>query len=567
MTNTRQRETVVFLNVATIAISLLLLASIVWVSDRGIEITDEAYYILSGAYPEALTGFISAQHWALAPLWTLAGSLQHFRLLGITILIGSVLLLAYGTSRVAAMGGLLHASQFQVLGLSAAGSIGALLYVSTISPSPSYNLLASAGGYAALGLAFLCVTSKHRALNLLAALACGVALTITFINKPPAGICCGLLVLAVIVLLRDRRGTGLCVAFLFAGGSLSLTGLVALNWHGGALLQHLETGLALFRQVQTEPIAARLWRYTVTMGKSFVASLLGFAPALALCLYMLRDVRRWMPAAVLVLVLSSIIIGEHYLGGRTKYQTQIEALVALLALILVAAGPVWTTHRTTVILVLSLICLPYAVAMGTGNSMFTQVIVTTGTWPLLAMLLAQAQRSDTVRRRTAQGLALVMMALIVVQVLLSFSREPYHLDQPILRQTQSTTVPVLGAVRVDSKTMQMLADLRSARAKCAIAPGAEFIGLYNVPGLSFLLEAVPPVSPWLTNANQLETLFAAWQPSSRIVLALSTEAQMRRGDLPSALQPLEEKFGFCGTVTVPFSREVIEIWASTLAGG
>lgn len=567
MTHTRQRETSVFLNATTIAISLLLLAAIVWVSDRAIEITDEAYYILSGAYPEALTAFISAQHWALAPLWALAGSLQHFRLLGIAILIGSVMLLAYGTSRVAAVGGLLPASRFQVVGLSAAGSIGALLYVSTISPSPSYNLLASAGGYAALGLAFLCATSQHRALDLLAALACGVALTITFINKPPAGVCCALLVLAVIVLLRDRRGTGLCVAFIFAGGSLSLSGLVALNWRGGALLQHLETGLALFRQVQTEPIAARLWRYTVTMGKSFVASVLGFAPALALCLYMLRDVRHWMPAAVLVLVLGSIIFGEHYLGGRTKYQTQIEALVALLALSLVVAGPVWIAHRTTVILVFALICLPYAVAMGTGNSMFTQVIVTAGSWPLLALLLAQAQHSETVRRRTAQGLALVMMALIVVQVLVSFSREPYHLDRPLFGQTQPTMVPVLGAVRVDPRTMQMLANLRSARANCAIAPGAEFIGLYNVPGLSLLLEAVPPVSPWLTNADQLGTLFAAWQPRGRIVLALSAQAQMTRGDLPSMLQPLEEKFDFCGTVIVPFSREVIEIWASTQTGG
>lgn len=567
MTRTRQRDTGPLLNAATFATSLILLAAVVWVSDRAIEITDEAYYILSGAYPEALTAYISAQHWALAPLWALVGSLQGFRLLGIAILISSVALLAYGTSRVAVAGGILPASRFQVVALSAAGSIGALLYVSTISPSPSYNLLASAGGYATLGLAFLCATSQHRALDILGGLACGGVLTITFINKPPAAVCCALLALAVIVLLRERRGTGLCVAVGLAGGLLSLGGLVALNWQGGALLEHLETGLALFREVQTEPIPVRLWRYKVEMGQSIFDSVIGFAPALALCIYMLCDARRWMPAAVFVLVLGSIIYGEHYLGGRTQYQTQIEALVALLVLSLVAAGPAWTAHRTTAILVAALICLPYAVAMGTGNSMFTQVIVAAGSWPLLAMLLAQVQPGDTVRCRTAQGLALAMMVLILVQVLVSFSRDPYHLDQALFGQTQLVTVPVLGVVRVDPKTTQMLADLRSVRDTCAIAPGAEFIGLYNVPGLSLLLEAIPPVSPWLTNPGQLETLFAAWQPSGRTVLALSAHAQMTRSALPRVLQPLEEKFKLCGTVIVPFSDESVEIWASTSSGG
>ncbi|WP_170426120.1 hypothetical protein [Ruegeria arenilitoris] len=550
------------LDTAALAAAVVLIATVIWVSDRAIEITDEAYYILSGAHPKAITAYISAQHWVLAPLWAFTGDLQSFRLLGTAILTGSVTLLAYGTYRVAETRSLLRTPPVQVIVLAAAGSIGALLYVSTISPSPSYNLLASAGGYAALGLAFICATSTNRAVGVVCALLCGVALTITFINKPPAGVCCALLALVALLMLRERRGTWLCIVSVLAGGFLSLSGLVALNWQSGAMTEHLQTGLALFRQVQTEPIVARLWRYAVTMALSILFSLIWFAPALALCLYMLRDPRRWMPSAVMVLVLVSIFYGEHYLGGRTQYQTQVEALVALLVLILTVTISVWSANRRILGLIVLLICLPYAVAMGTGNSMFTQVIVTAGSWPVIAVLLAQGVPNCTTRRKTAQGLALLMMLLIVVQVFSSFSRDPYHLDQPLFAQTQLTEAPVLGAVRVDTETLRMLADLKISRDTCKIAPGAAFFGLYNVPGLSLLLEAIPPVSPWVTNPQQLDTLFGAWKPEGRTVLALSANAQMSRDNLPEVLQPLENKFDLCGTLIVPFSDEEIEIWAS-----
>jgi hypothetical protein len=552
------------LSLAAMGTAVVLLAVVIWVSDRAIEITDEAYYVLSGAHPEAITAYISAQHWILAPLWNMTGSLQSFRLLGIAILISSVAILAFGSYRVAREQALIPTAPLQIWALAAAGSIGALLYVATISPSPSYNLLASAGGYAALGLAFICATSQSRGVDITCAFLCGVVLTITFLNKPPAGVCCTFLALIALVVLRERRGTWMCILAGCAGGLLSLGGLVAMNWQNGAIPEHLQTGLTLFRQVQTEPIAARLWRYGVTMAQSILISLVWFTPALSLCLYMLRTPQRWLPAAIGVCVIAAIFFGQHYLGGRTQYQIQIQALVALLILTLLVTLPVWTANRKVLGLALALVCLPYAVAMGTGNSMFTQVIVTAGSWPLLALLLAQGQPNIPASQTTARGLALVMMVLITVQVFSSFNRDPYHLDQPLLAQTQPTTVPVLGALRVDAKTLDMLSSLETARNTCQIEPGASFFGFYNVPGLALLIEAIPPISPWVTTPQQLGSLFARWQPEGRTVVALSEFAQMSRGDLPDILQPLEEKYDFCGTLAVPFSDEIIEIWASKM---
>lgn len=542
--------------------AIVLICAVVWASDRALEITDEAYYVLSGAYPDAIEAYISAQHWTLAPLWDIAGSLAGFRLIGTAILVCAAMILSGGTYRVAIQTDLVAGSAGTLITLFAASSVGALLYVATISPSPSYNLLASAGGYAALGFAFLCATSTHRSADIILALLCGVALTLVFVNKPSSGICCAVLSMIALISLRQRPGIVLCIAAGVFGGLLSLGGLVAQNWYNGQLLDNLEAGFTLFRQVQTEPILSRLLRYALTMIKSVIVSLLIFAPALWVCISLLKKPRPWMPFAVVGLLLVSIILGGHYLGGRTQYQEQIEALVALMVIVLICTATGWRHQRHHVVFVMVLICLPYAVAMGTGNSLFTQVIVTAASWTLLATLVAKSAPLPDAQRLAAQSTVGVMMVLLVVQILTSYGRDPYHLDQPIFAQNTPIDVPILGRLKVDAESVQMVTDLEQAKTICEIAPGADFFGLYNVPGLALLLEAVPPISPWVTNADQLDALFAKWTPKGRSVLALSEAAQIAKNDLPEILLPLEEKYQFCGELIVPFSDETIELWAS-----
>lgn len=153
-----------------------LIAAVIWSSDRGLELTDEAYYLLSAIHPEQVQLYISAQHWVLAPLWAITESLQGFRLTGAALLLGAAVLLALGATRcLALLTGTLPAV-FTYLGVAAAGGVGALLYVVTIAPSPSYNLLASAGAYGAAGCALLAVDQRRKvACGALCAGAGGVA--------------------------------------------------------------------------------------------------------------------------------------------------------------------------------------------------------------------------------------------------------------------------------------------------------------------------------------------------------------------------------------------------------
>lgn len=541
----------------------VLVVAVIWASDRAIEITDEAYYVLSGRHPQNIDAFISAQHWILAPLWSLSGSLALFRLSGLVILLVSSWVLALGAWRVACGLELIEPNRKAGAALCAASSIGALLYVCTIAPSPSYNLLASAGGYAGLGFACLAAASTSRSQGALWAFLSGALLVIAFVNKPSSGVCCT--VVSLVALWAFRRTSGrlnLSIA-LSAGFGITLAALYGYHARDRDVLASLQAGFDLFRQVQTEPVLDRLQRYAVTMVQSIGHALLLFSPALAMCAALLRVPRTWMPKAIAALLLVSIVVGQHHLGGRTQYQAQIEAVLAILVATALCSVSAWVHEWRRVILVLCLFGLPYAVAMGSGNALFTQVIVSLAGWTALAYLLAISQPRTDLRGQAARLCAGFMLVLLCAQILSSYTRDPYHLDQPLIAQANAVDVPVLGPLRVDNKTAAMLTDLERAREACQIAPGAAFLGIYNVPGLALLLDAVPPVSPWINNRVQLVSILEAWRPRGRVILALSTAAQVDRNLLPDDLQPIDEKYEFCGTLIVPFSDEPIEIWASS----
>lgn len=551
------------LEVLSGVVFVLLVLGVIWASDRAIEITDEAYYVLSGRHPEQIDAFLSAQHWILAPLWSFSGSLALFRLSGGFILLVSSWVLALGAFRVARGLDLIDPSRWASAALCASSSIGALLYVSTIAPSPSYNLLASAGGYAGLGFACFAATSSSRYRAALWAFASGAVLVIAFVNKPTSGVCCTAVSLVALWAFRRNADILILSITLLVGFAISLAALFGYHAIDRDVLASLQSGFELFRQVQTEPVLHRLLRYAVTMIQSIGYALLLFSPALAMCVALIRVPRTWMPKAIAALLLVSIALGQHHLGGRTQYQAQIEALLAILVATALCSASAWVHEWRRILLVLCLFGLPYAVAMGTGNALFTQVIVSLAGWTALAYLLAVSQPTNNLRGQAARLCAGLMLVLVCVQILSSYTRDPYHLDQPLIAQNTLVYVPVLGTLRVDDETAAMLTALESASEACQIDAGAAFLGIYNVPGLALLLDAVPPVSPWINNEVQLISILESWQPRGRVILALSTAAQVERNRLPDALQPIDEKYKFCVDLVVPFSDEPIEIWASS----
>lgn len=548
----------------------LLLCGVVWASGRSFEMTDEAYYLLSAIYPEAVQAYISAQHWTLAPLWQLTGSLVGFRLIGAAVLIGSAGLLALGATRLflLEMG---HAfSLCKALPVIAASGVFALLYVATIQPSPSYNLLASAGAYAAGGAVLLGLSSKQRyAIFYYCALA-GVFLAIGFVNKPSAGISSAIVALAWVLFLLPGAQKWICLVVLPLTAGLAVFSMATLQNADPGVLQSLENGLALFRQVQTEPVGARLIRYAVTLFSSIGQTALIFWPALALIVAALFFKRIWLAVVALLGFLTIILIGQHFLGGMSNYRLQLEAIYALmiaLALTGMAALPhhFKSPHALRVpLLLLGLIFLPYAVAVGTGNSLFTQVIVSLAPWGVLAGLstLSFKHEENAAALILRQGASILLLSLITVQILTSYTRDPYHLAAPLTGQNTRAQIGDIGAVRTDPGTAQVIADLEGIKAKCQITSTSPYLGLYNTPGLALLLSTAPPVSPWLNNAKQAEFVLDLWPMETNIsplVLAISKRPDGTPYPLPKRLEDAIVTSVLCGTIVLPYNQQTVDI--------
>lgn len=555
---------------AALVCGAVLVAAVIWASDRAFDITDESYYILSAKHPDKVQLYISAQHWTTAPLWTLVQSLQGFRLIGMGILVLSASVLALGALRVADDQGLTQSTPLTRAGICAAGAVGALLYVSTIAPSPSYNLLAAAGAYAGVGFALLCVPKSPgigRVL-LLAGLA-GAALAIGFLNKPSAGVSSGALAALLLLTLATGARKWLLLAMVGLGGVATLAAFYLAQPAEPPVLDSLRDGLALFRIVQSEPIVTRLLRYAATMGTSIGQSILGFAPALA-CTLLFAAVPRWWSAILIPLALiGSIVDNKHYLGGMWSYHGQIEALFAIMLVLCILCIRHWTRAVRPALLCLGLLALPYCVAVGTGNALFTQVIVSIGGWSVLAGLIAISAQPCAPHAFARQSAAVILLGLITMQVLSSYTRHPYHIAAPLTGQTDPTPVAGLGTLRLDPQTAQMVTDISAARDTCDIAAGGDFLGLYNVPGVALLLEATPPVSPWINNIAQLHAILPRLQdrPENRVVMALTPEAQGADAALPDRFRPRRNSYQFCGDLFEPFEKETIEIWATNPAPG
>jgi hypothetical protein len=155
--------------------------------DRGFEITDEAYYILLAQYASTQKLYISAQHWITTWLWQITGSLAMFRAAGMVALLSTSILLALGTFSVCRRFGVTKDCLQAKSVIIATSVVSAMLYAFTINFSPCYNLLASAGAYAAAGQVLLAAQRLNIAQKHIFYILAGCALGAESLCKASAG--------------------------------------------------------------------------------------------------------------------------------------------------------------------------------------------------------------------------------------------------------------------------------------------------------------------------------------------------------------------------------------------
>ena len=253
----------------------------------------------------------------------------------------------------------------------------------------------------------------------------------------------------------------------------------------------------------------------------------------------------------------------HLFGGFNRYDVQIVAIFAMLVMALIVSIPIWNKNRSTLALFSGLILLPYSVAIGTGNTLFTQVIDSLAPWGVLIAVLVVARHPEDLSKMPTSLIGICFIVTIALQIVTSGFR-PYHLSLFLTKQDQTTVVGNLGEVKVDAGTYKFLTEMRAAVNECDIALGAPFIGLYNIPGVAIALQAVPVLTPWLNNRAQAEFVIERVRSEGlrSAIVALQMGDNEAIPPLPKQLVAFPLGYRYCGMATYPYRQQRIQIWQS-----
>jgi hypothetical protein len=179
----------------------------------------------------------------------------------------------------------------------------------------------------------------------------------------------------------------------------------------------------------------------------------------------------------------------------------------------------------------------------------------------LIAVLVVARHPENFSKMPTSLIGFCFIVTITLQIVTSCLR-PYHLSLPLTQQNQMATAGNIGKLKVDAGTYKFISDLKAAAMACDIAPGAPFIGLYNVPGVALILQATPMLTPWLNNKAQAE--FVLERVRSEGLDSPAVAFQMINNVafplLPRQLTAFPLGYRYCGTATYPYLKQNIQIW-------
>ena len=530
--------------------------------DRGLELTDESFYLLSAMHADSIRLFFSPTHWVSGALWQVTQSLVAFRALGLGLATASAMLLAWGVQRVAPRIALAtSAGRLGQAAVLATSISGALLYGSFVSFTPSYNLLGASAACFAMGFGLLSIADDKNAgrARALAALA-GLTLGITALCKFSTGVCTAglLLVLHAVMTWKHpgrRLDSLLMVAFAFAAVG------AAMLWTTGVheAVRQFGAGLEIVWFVQGDKTTlGRLVRSARDIGgmlAGVVASFGGPLICFALGAFWRPLVLGCMGAGWFAF---SLVARDHLAAGVSRHMLQALPLAAALGLVLLINIRRWAGNGSALFLVFTLAALPLGIALGTSNPLQVQILGALAPWGALIGLLAFSGLKNSL----PGAIISLLFCLTVLLHVVSKDAEPYRL-RALKEQTETVVIAGLGTLKVDSATAALVHGMKSAAEQCGIQPGAPFLDFYNLPGVALMIGARPVETPWLLTPDYADRALKLADPltlrSSVVAVKRNEQGELPRP--PGQLEAFPRGFRLCGRATGPIDGLPVELWA------
>lgn len=515
------------------ALTLLLAQVTVFVAmaGRGIDLTDESYYLLNFLHWRELLAtptFFGA--YFEAPFRLLGQDVGAIRVFGLLLLLTAGALLTW-RAMVFALGKPLGkpalASAFLCCGMAA--TLHYYSHVATLRV-PSYNLLVLVCVLVATALLLVLTEGGHSLGRLrAAAFAYGLVLGPCALGKATSAMAL-VLFHGSFYLVVDRSGRKVqAMALALAGVS---TNLALLTWLQPQWLEVLRSGAALTLAMDSRygrlPVDVLI--EAVLRGGRRLAPLLLFGVLLCWA-----AMRRWrhlhgFPSLLAIVVVGAVVLAIERQGyGKSWWALHLYATFLLwwAAASSGAAGASGAALSRPVALTLLLFAMPVAYSIGTNNSLpaHTQMATVFGIVAVLLPLHRLYLRGSLSPSALSLCLAVLSTPTLVGQLRsMQDATQTYRLRTGLLEQSQLLALGAHGGeVLVDPVTRTDLESLVHALRSSGYTPGEPILDMTgDGPGLVYVLGGRPVAVAWLLGGYPGTARVADW------VVAHAPEATLRR---------------------------------------
>jgi hypothetical protein len=459
-----------------VALSLLICAGVlVYGSGRGLDLTDEIFYLVWTRDPNAYSLIYQPFGYLLHPLFMAAGGdLQTYRLAGFSITAAAGAVLGWSLSPAGRT-----SAVFALYGAAAALTI--------IFPwiiTPNYNSAANVGALLILA-GVVNAFEVQPARRILGGSVGAAGLCLAAFSKPPLfAIGVAMMLIGACASRRQRAALPLIAAPLLGVVLISL--FLSPAKMPDLFRRMLESQHALALPNTPLGLPAKLMRDWGAVPLVLSAAVLAAAASFAL------RRTRWFAWPGYTAVALSFLYARNAAADVTD--GDIPDFVGLSLVLLVAGYAGVLQHREGARLptIALLLATPAAVALGTFNNQWSQLNFSMA-FPLLALFTLASADPVSWRRRIAQALC----ALGPPTLILLAAYIPYSLPAPIFEQQTAIHPPLAhGTVLVDEETADFVTSAHG------LAQDALLIDLSGTgPGVGAVVGARAPVLAWLNPAT------------------------------------------------------------------
>ena len=507
-------------------------------SGRGLDLTDEIFYLIWTRDPNAYQLVYQPFGHLLHPLFQLVGGdLQAYRLAGFAIAAAAGAFLA----------GSVPGASRNPIASAVYGAAAALTIFFPWIITPSYNSVANVGAMLIIAGILKALEAAPRA-RIAGAAAAAAGLCLAAFGKPPLF---AITVVVMVLTAAAARGARIALAISLVLGAV-LMSLVLAPAEIVALVGRMSVSQHVLALPNT-PLAlpAKIARDWLAVPWSLIAAAVAAGAAIV---FRRSRLSAWPGYAAIALSLfyAASVAQDAVEDGIPDFLG--------LAIVTLAAGYAGVVHRgwgTKDFGIALLLLAPPAVALGTFNNQWFQLNFSMA-FPFLALFALAAADEAAWRRRAAQALAVAGPILVLMLAAL----HPYSLPASIFDQQVSIEPPLAhGTVLVDRETA---AFVRAAR---GLAQGALLVDLSGTgPGVGTVLGGRAPVLPWLNPATP------AW---ADVVWSRLSAEEKERAWFVVPVWPLfahtaparwlmAHRSGFCPTALPPMTfwgeERALELW-------